>query len=51
MAEKTEKKPTKPPAPEVTVEYKILQELKLMNDTLNGMKNILNNIWRERRPQ
>ena len=45
-----EKKPEKKPVPEVPTEAKILQQLELMNDTLNGIKNILDNIWRERRP-
>ena len=44
---KTEKKPV----PEIPTDEKILQELKLVNDTLNGIKNILDNMWRERRPQ
>ena len=34
----------------IPTDYKILQELKTMNDTLREMKEILDNIWRERRP-
>ena len=41
----------KKPVPVVTDEYKILQEMKTMNDTLREIKVILDNTWRERRPQ
>ncbi len=41
----------KKPAPEIPTDYKILLELKTMNDTLKEIKTILDNTWRERRPQ
>ncbi len=51
MEKTTGKKLAKTPAPVVTDEYKILQELKNMNDNLKEIKEILDNMWRERRPQ
>jgi len=48
---KPRKKPIKPPAPVVPTDYKILQELKNMNDTLREIREILDNTWRERKPQ
>jgi len=51
-AEKTSpKKSPKTPVPIVPTDYKILQELKTMNDTLREMKDILDNTWRDRRPK
>ncbi len=50
MNKTTENKVPKKPVPVIPTDEKILQELKLMNDTLNGIKNILDNMWRERRP-
>jgi len=51
MNKTAEKKTTNPPIPVVPTDYKILQELKTMNDTLREIKDILDNTWRERRPQ
>ena len=51
MEKTAEKKPTEKSTPVRPTDYKILQELILMNDTLNGIKNILDNMWRDRRPQ
>ena len=42
---------SKKPVYKVTTENKILKELKHMNDTLIEIKDIMDNIWRERRPQ
>ena len=50
MKEKAGVKPTKVSVPKETNEDRMLRELILMNDTLNGIKNILDNMWRERRP-
>ena len=50
MPKKPEKKSAKKPDPVVPTDYKILQELKNANDTLNGIKEILDNMWRERQP-
>jgi len=47
MGKDIEKKPT----PVIPTDYKILQELKTMNDILREIKDILDNTWRERRPQ
>ena len=46
MQKNTEKKP----APEVPTDYKMLQELKSISETLRDIKVILDNTWRERRP-
>jgi len=48
----TENKPAKKPARRVVpTDKKILQELKTMNSTLKELRDITDNIWRERRPQ
>ncbi len=44
-------KKVKKPAPVVTDEYKILQELKLVNENLKEIKEILDNTWRDITPQ
>jgi len=36
---------------EIPTDYKMLQELKSMNDTLKEIRDILDNTWRERSPQ
>uniref|UniRef100_A0A6M3K324 Uncharacterized protein n=1 Tax=viral metagenome TaxID=1070528 RepID=A0A6M3K324_9ZZZZ len=51
MKKVAEKKEPRKPAPGIPIENKILKELVLMNDTLNGMKNILDSMWRERKPE
>lgn len=43
-------KAVKKPVPVVPTDYKMLQELKTMNDTLREIKDIMDGIWRERRP-
>ncbi|MDD5703881.1 MAG: hypothetical protein PHU23_17745 [Dehalococcoidales bacterium] len=48
--EKTGKrKPRKPPEV-IPTDYKILQELKTMNDILREIREILDNTWRGRKP-
>uniref|UniRef100_A0A6M3XT19 Uncharacterized protein n=1 Tax=viral metagenome TaxID=1070528 RepID=A0A6M3XT19_9ZZZZ len=43
-------KAVKKPVPVVPTDYKMLQELKHMNETLIEIKDILDNMWRDRRP-
>jgi len=51
VKKKAVQKPMKQPVSVVPTDYKILQELKNMNDTLREMRDILDNTWRERRPR
>ena len=52
MIKKTDvKKAPKKPVPVVPTDYKMLQELKSMNETLRDIKVILDNTWRESLPK
>jgi len=41
---------SKKPTPQITEEYKILQEIKRTNEILEGIRLILDNTWRGRMP-